>query len=158
MRPQAERLMLKLSTASHDIPHGEQGPRGGTRKGQKRCQQEMDKGQLRRPAFWSQLAMSAHAGLGWPTRARCQGLRHSKQTSWRSVMFQAGPEPEQAPAMLGRRVAGSLPKSPKPGGFRRQDSSRASSPGPGLQPNLGSLSQLCQALAAVLNGTWVFPG
>lgn len=30
MRPQAERLMLKSSTTSHDIPHGEQGPGGGS--------------------------------------------------------------------------------------------------------------------------------
>lgn len=80
MRPQAERLMLKLSTASHDIPHGEQGPRGDNweRTEEMSARNGQEESSVSLASFWSQLAMSTHTGLSWPTRARCQDLRYSK--------------------------------------------------------------------------------
>lgn len=74
------------------------------------------------PAFWSQLAMSTHTGLGWPTRAKCQDWRCSKHHGAQSC-FKLAPSLSRSLAMLCRRVAGNLPKSRKPGGFYRPVSS-----------------------------------
>lgn len=136
---------------------GSWGQKEAAGKRQKRCQQEVDKGTAQSPCL---LVSACYVNSHWSGLAY-QGKMprlEVQQASWRSVVFQAGPEPEQALAVLCRRVAGSRPKSPKLGGLHRPGSSRVSSPVPVLQPNLGSLSQSCPSLAAVLNGMWVSSG
>lgn len=98
---------------------GSRGQEETTGKGQKRCQQEMDKRKAQPPCL---LVSACYVNPHWPELAY-QGRMprlEVQQASWRSVMFQAGPKPEQALAVLCRRLAGNLPKSRKPAGFYRQ--------------------------------------
>lgn len=150
MRPQAERLMLKLSTASHDIPHGGAGAKKRQPgKDRRDVSEKWTRGRLSLPASCAQLATSTHTGLGWPTRARCQDLRHSKHHGAQSCSKLA---PSLSRPWL-CYTGGWLVICQHPGSLGaslgRQVSSGASSPGPGLQPY--------QPLAAVLDGTWVSP-
>lgn len=97
---------------------GSRGQEETTGKGQKRCQQEMDRRKVQSPC---PLVPACCVNPRWPGLAyqgKMPGLE-VQRASWRSVMFQAGPKPEPALAMLGRRVAGNLPNSKKPRGFSR---------------------------------------